>query len=364
MKNLLFTSEQVSNGHPDKICDQISDAVLDYCLKEDKNSRVACEVFGKNYDIVIGGEITTKANFVPQETVEKIAKEVLTNIGIVDVDKYKVIDLLDRQSSDIAMGVDTGGAGDQGMMFGYATDETEEYMPLAWVIATEALLELKNLKHPLLLPDAKSQVTIDYQSKKNPHIDTFLISTQHKEEVTQEDIREIVFPIMKKVAEKRGLNTDFKVLVNPTGRFVIGGFVGDAGLTGRKIIADTYGGYARHGGGAFSGKDPTKVDKSGAYMARWIAKNIVAKKLAKKCEVQLAYAIGVKEPVSLFIDTFGTNTILPTEEIVRRVVKNVDMTPQGIIDRFDLRKPIYHLTSSYGHFGKKSLPWEELNMEI
>ena len=357
----LFTSEQVSNGHPDKICDQISDAVLDYCLTQDKKSRVACEVFGKNYDIVIGGEITSTAELIPTKTVSNIVKNILYQIGVENVDNYKITDLLDKQSSDIAMGVDDGGAGDQGLMFGYACNETSEYMPLAWTLANEVLLKLRERKSNILLPDAKSQVTIKYNGTSC--IDTFLISTQHKETATQDEVRSIVVPIMKEVAEQHNLNTNFKSLVNPTGRFAIGGFIGDAGLTGRKIIADTYGGYARHGGGAFSGKDPTKVDRSGAYAARWIAKNIVALGLATKCEIQIAYAIGVKEPISLNVETFGTG-IMPINEIQSRVLKNIDLTPRGIIKKFDLQRPIYFETSTYGHFGKDIFPWEKVNMII
>lgn len=360
MNKILFTSEQVSSGHPDKVCDQISDAVLDYCLSKDPNSRVACETFGKNYNIVVGGEITTKAEFIHQKTIEKIVKKVLFNIGVPDIERYTVTDFLDSQSGDISMGVDIGGAGDQGIVFGYATDETEEYMPLAWVLATEALIELRKLNSGILLPDAKSQVTIDYTGAK-PLVDTFLISTQHIDSVSQQDVMDIVIPIMTKVVLKRGLNTDFKILINPTGRFSIGGFIGDAGLTGRKIIADTYGGYARHGGGAFSGKDPTKVDRSGAYMARWLTKNIVALGIAKRCEIQIGYAIGVKEPVSLFIETFGTCK-MDTDKLADLIISKVDLSPQGIINRFQLKNPIYHLTSSYGHFGKENLPWERLDL--
>jgi len=357
----LFTSEQVANGHPDKICDQIADAVLDYCLERDPYSRVACEVFGKNYTIVVGGEITTKANVTPV-VINDIVRSTLNGIGVDDADRYSIIDLLDKQSSDIAMGVDVGGAGDQGLMFGYACDETKECMPLAWTLATEALLKLKDRKGDILLPDAKSQVTIDYGNNM-PRIDAFLISTQHRDYASQNDVRSIVVPIMEEVAKEHGLNTDFKVLVNPTGRFVIGGFVGDAGVTGRKIIADTYGGYARHGGGAFSGKDPTKVDRSAAYMARWIAKNIVARGMAKQCEVQLAYAIGIKEPVSVSVEAFGTNT-LPIDKIQDLIIKNVDLTPDGIIRKFDLRQPVYSHTSAYGHFGKIVLPWEKLDLNF
>lgn len=355
MKN-LFTSEQVSKGHPDKICDQISDAILDECLKQDKFSRVACEAFAKNYYIIVGGEITTKADI----DIECIIDDLLKNrIGLKDWDMYVITNLLDKQSSDISQGVDNGGAGDQGIMFGYATNETKECMPLAWVLATKSLMKLADLKNPSILPDAKSQVTIDYSSSI-PVIDTFLISTQHVEQISEDEVKSIVYKVMEETAYEYGLNKDFKKLVNPTGRFVIGGTLSDAGLTGRKIIADTYGGYARHGGGAFSGKDPTKVDRSAAYMARYIAKNIVKAKLADKCEIQLAYAIGVAQPVSVMIETFGTEKI-DKDKILKCVLENLDLTPNGIIEKLDLRKPIYLETSTYGHFGHedKNFKWEK-----
>ncbi|MDD4036145.1 MAG: methionine adenosyltransferase, partial [Bacilli bacterium] len=279
MKRNLFTSEQVSEGHPDKICDQISDAILDACLEEDRDSRVAVETLIKNYNIVVAGEVTTNARL----DIERIVKSVLIRIGLNDIDKYRVTNYLDKQSPDIAVGVDSGGAGDQGIMFGYACNETKEGMPLAYAIATKALINLRDLNHPKLGPDAKSQVTFDYD---NNRIDTFLISTQHKADVSLNEVTEIVSGVMKTTALEYNLNTDFKKLINPTGRFVIGGSHGDAGVTGRKIIADTYGGYARSGGGAFSGKDPSKVDRSAAYMARYLAKDIVLKKgWADKCEI-------------------------------------------------------------------------------
>ena len=353
----LFTSEQVSCGHPDKICDQIADGILDSCLKEDKLSRVAVEVMIKNYDIIISGEVTTKID-ITDELLYKVVDEVLTNIRVDDKEKYCITNLLDKQSPDIAMGVDYGGAGDQGIMFGYATNETPEMMPLAWSIATKALIKLRELNHPLLKPDAKSQVTIEYEDGKPNRIDTFLISTQHSEKATLDEIKNIVKEIMIKTALEYNMNTDFKILVNPTGRFVIGGSIGDAGVTGRKIIADTYGGYAHHGGGAFSGKDPSKVDRSAAYMARKIARDIVKRKMADKCEMQLSYAIGVKEPISIFIDCFGTNK-LDCGEILTYIKENYDLTPKGIIEKLDLLNVKYTNTTVYGHFGKESLNWEK-----
>ncbi|MFA5459479.1 MAG: methionine adenosyltransferase [Bacilli bacterium] len=353
LKRNLFTSEQVSEGHPDKICDQISDAILDACLEVDKDSRVAVETLIKNYYIVVAGEITTKAKL----EVEKIVKSVLTRINLKDVDKYQVTNYLFCQSPDIAMGVDTGGAGDQGIMFGYACNETKEGMPLAFSIATKALINLKDLNHPKLCPDAKSQVTIDYDKNR---IDTFLISTQHLESVSLDEVKEIVTEVMIKTALEYNMNTDFKKLINPTGRFVIGGSHGDAGVTGRKIVADTYGGYAKCGGGAFSGKDPTKVDRSVAYMARHLAKDIVMKqKWADKCELQLSYAIGVKEPISININCFNTAKI-KEDEIIDYVIKKYDLTPQGIITYLNLKNIKYIETTCYGHFGKNYLTWEKI----
>ena len=354
MKN-LFTSEQVSCGHPDKICDQISDAILTECLKQDKDSRVAVETMIKNHDVIVAGEVTTKAVL----DIDKIVHDVLVWIGYSDLEayEYRVTNLLDEQSPDIAQGVDTGGAGDQGIMFGYACNETTDYMPLAWSIATVALERLRDLKHPLLKPDAKAQVTIDYDSNR---IDTFLISTQHDEEMSNEEIRSVVKNIMIDTARQFNMNEDFKILINPTGRFVIGGSMGDCGLTGRKIIADTYGGYARHGGGAFSGKDPTKVDRSAAYMARYLAKLIVKNVLdVDWCEIQLAYAIGVSEPVSVKV---STNLCEDINTDLGQIVKNsFDLSPQGIIDFLCLKEIDYTKTSCYGHFGKDYLPWEQLD---
>lgn len=346
---MIFTSEQVSQGHPDKICDQISDAILTECLKGDRASRVAIETFIKDNNIVVGGELTTKA----EVDYEKTIKEVLKRIGIEEYNSYKIINFIKKQSPDIAQGVDIGGAGDQGMMFGYATNETEEYMPLPYEIATKALLNLKELNHKGLKPDAKSQVSYDYS---NNRIDTFLISTQHSEDMDIEEVREVVKEIMIKTARDMKLNTDFNILVNPTGRFVVGGSFADAGLTGRKIIADTYGGIARHGGGAFSGKDPSKVDRSGAYISRRIAKDIVRKEMADKCEVQISYAIGVAEPTSVYVECFGTNKV-PLEEI-KRYVYSYDLTPNGIIKFLNLLEVDYNKVSAYGHFGKKEMPWE------
>ena len=350
----LFTSEQVSMGHPDKICDQIADSILDVCLSQDKSSRIAIEVLIKNYDVIIGGEVTTSAKF----DIEEIVKSVLLNIGISDYMNYKITNLLDKQSPDISMGVDTGGAGDQGIMFGYATNETNNFMPIAYSLATKALINLRELKSPILLPDAKSQVTIEYIDEKPNRIDTFLISSQHTEDAKSEEIYSVIHDVMIKTAEEFGMNTDFKVLINPTGRFVIGGSMGDAGVTGRKIICDTYGGYAHHGGGAFSGKDPSKVDRSAAYIARKIAKDIVRNNMADKCEIQLSYAIGVAKPISIFVDCFNTNKIC-IQDIQNYIEKNYDLTPKGIISYLDLLNVRYSDTSTYGHFSKDYLPWEK-----
>lgn len=353
----FFTSEQVSCGHPDKMCDQVADKILDYCLSKDKASRVAVEVMMKNYDAVIAGEVTTKAE-LSDDVLYLLLDEVLSYVGVEDKDNYVITNLLDKQSEDIALGVDIGGAGDQGIMFGYATNETKELMPLAWSIANKTLLNLKKLNHNLLLPDAKAQVTIEYDDNIPVRIDTFLISTQHKEKITLDEVKKIVTDVMIDTAKEYGMNTDFKVLINPTGRFVIGGTIGDAGVTGRKIIADTYGGYAHHGGGAFSGKDPSKVDRSAAYMARKIAKDVLRKGFADKCEVQLSYAIGVKEPISIFVNTFGTNKI-EEEKIVEYINENYDLTPSGIIKALDLLNVKYSDTTVYGHFGKEYLNWEK-----
>lgn len=358
---MLFSSEQVSNGHPDKICDQISDAIVNDVLKHDKKSRIAAESMIKNYDITIMGEITS--DYEPDY--EALTRNVLKHIGLEDPEKYDIRLLISKQSPDIAMGVDRLGAGDQGMMFGYASNETEEMLPIPYVLSTEALLKLRKFNladgFKILRPDAKAQVSYDYDTHR---IDTFLISTQHDENVELDEVRRIVSGIMKETATEMNLNDDFKILVNPTGRFVLGSSFADSGLTGRKIIADTYGGAAHHGGGAFSGKDPSKVDRSAAYMARKIAKDIVRAGKADKCEIQLAYAIGVAEPVSVYVDCFGTEK-MPAGEIWRDVKNTYDLTPQGIIDSLDLLNLNYNLVSAYGHFGKtgllgkESLPWEK-----
>lgn len=371
-EKILFTSESVSEGHPDKVCDQISDAILDACLADDPNSRVACEVFATTNLVVIGGEITTSA----QIDYEKVARDVMEKIGYTDASlgidarncEIKVV--LDTQSPDIAMGTNTqvGGAGDQGIMFGYATNETEGYMPLAISIAHQlvrvATEKRKNHEFKWARPDMKSQVTIDYTDEKNPRIDTILMSVQHDPDFDEEAFKTYLHhEIMDYVVSKYDMNHDFKVYINPTGRFVIGGPHGDTGLTGRKIIVDSYGGYARHGGGAFSGKDPSKVDRSAAYMARYIAKNIVAAGLCDKVEIQLSYAIGVAKPTSVYVETYQTEHI-SREAILEAIEKEFDLTPNGIDQHLNLRRPIYEKTASYGHFGRNDLdlPWEKLDM--
>ena len=349
---MIFTSEQVSCGHPDKICDQISDAIVTACLSHDRNSRVAAECMFKDYEVIIAGEITS--SYEPDY--KALVTEVLSRIGLSDPDEYRVIVYISKQSQDIALGVDgNSGAGDQGMMFGYATDETPEMLPIPYAVATHALELLRELKSPLLLPDAKAQVSYDYDTGR---ITTFLISTQHREDTSVMDIRPLVEAVMETAAQDYDLNTDFEKLVNPTGRFVVGSSFADSGLTGRKIIADTYGGMCRHGGGAFSGKDPTKVDRSGAYMARKIAKDLVRSGQVRKCEVQLAYAIGVAEPVSVAVECFGTERV-SLGEIKDWIRANYDLTPAGIINELDLLDVNYNQVSAYGHFGKAGLPWEE-----
>jgi len=351
----LFTSEQISKGHPDKICDQISDAILDACLEQDKDSRVAVETLIKNYDIVVAGEVTTNAHI----NVEAIVERTVTHVDKDYAGKFKVQNLIDKQSPDIAIGVDTGGAGDQGIMFGYAIRETPEMMPLAWMIATKALMKLDDIreKYPILKSDAKSQVTIDYTVPEVPQIDTFLLSVQHTKDADMKELKKIVTKTMESVAREYGMNTDFKKLINPTGRFVIGGSVGDAGVTGRKIIADTYGGMSRHGGGAFSGKDATKVDRSAAYMARYLSKYILKKHIGLKfCEIQLSYAIGVKQPVSIQVLTdLGLMPYLAED-----LLNEFDLTPQGIIKFLDLKNVKYLETTCYGHFGKENMTWEKI----
>jgi len=354
----LFTSESVTEGHPDKVADAISDAVLDALLSEDPASRVACETLVTTGLAVIAGEITTKAYVhlpdVVRDTIRRIG---YTETGYgFDADACAVMSTIDRQSAHIAMGVDTGGAGDQGMMFGYATDETPELMPMPIMLAhqlTRALADRRksgDLKW--LRPDGKSQVTVVYEDGEPVAVDTVVISTQHSDDISNPKIHKaIIADVIEATIPKELRTGKVKYHINPTGRFVIGGPQGDAGLTGRKIIVDTYGGMGRHGGGAFSGKDPSKVDRSACYAARWVAKNIVAAKLARRCEVQVAYAIGVAEPVSVRVDTFGTSTV-PEARILDAVRANFDLTPKGITSALDLRKPIYTPTSAYGHFGR------------
>lgn len=349
---MIFTSEQVSCGHPDKICDQISDAIVTACLSHDRNSRVAAECMIKDYEVIIAGEITS--NYEPDY--KALVTKVLSRIGLSDPEEYRVTVYISKQSPDIALGVDVNsGAGDQGMMFGYATDETPEMLPIPYAVATHALELLRELKSPLLLPDAKAQVSYDYDTGR---ITTFLISTQHREDTSVMDIHPLVQAVMETAAQDYDLNTDFEKLVNPTGRFVVGSSFADSGLTGRKIIADTYGGMCRHGGGAFSGKDPTKVDRSGAYMARKIAKDLVRSGQVRKCEVQLAYAIGVAEPVSVAVECFGTERV-SLGEIKDWIRANYNLTPAGIIKELGLLDVDYNQVSAYGHFGKVGLPWEE-----
>jgi S-adenosylmethionine synthetase len=366
-KRYLFTSESVTEGHPDKIADQISDAILDACLKEDAYSRVACETLTATGLVVIAGEITTKA-YVDFQT---LVRGVVASIGYdnalygFDSNTCAVISSINKQSGDIAMGVDTGGAGDQGMMFGYATNENENLMPTPIFLAHKLCEQLtkvrKNGTLPYLRPDGKSQVTVEYDENHKPvRIDAVVISTQHAETVANEDLRaDILKHVIQAALPEEMLDENTKYHINPTGRFVIGGPMGDTGLTGRKIIVDTYGGMGRHGGGAFSGKDPTKVDRSACYMARYIAKNIVAAGLAERCEVQLAYAIGVAEPVSVLIETFGTAKIdeVKIADLVRATFK---LTPKGIMESLNLRRPIYRKTAAYGHFGRNDpdFTWE------
>lgn len=354
---MIFTSEQVSCGHPDKICDQISDAIVTACLSHDRNSRVAAECMIKDYEVIIAGEITS--SYEPDY--KTLVTDVLSRIGLYDPEEYRVTVYISKQSQDIALGVDgNSGAGDQGMMFGFATDETPEMLPIPYAVATHALELLRELKSPLLLPDAKAQVSYDYDTDR---ITTFLISTQHREGTSVMDIRPLVEAVMETAAQDYDLNTDFEKLVNPTGRFVVGSSFADSGLTGRKIIVDTYGGYSRHGGGAFSGKDPTKVDRSASYAARYIAKNVVAAGLAKKCEVQIAYAIGVAKPVSVMVDTFGTG-VIADDKLSDIVCHAVDLRPAAIIKKFDLRRPIYKQIAAYGHMGREDLgmPWEKTDL--
>ena len=377
MDKVLFTSESVTEGHPDKICDQISDAILDALLEQDPMSRVACETCTTTGIVMVMGEISTKAYV----DIQKIVRDTVREIGYTrgkygfDADTCGVITTIDEQSSDIAMGVDKAleakennmtdeeidaiGAGDQGMMFGFATNETEEYMPYPISLAHKLSRQLTKVRKDgtlsYLRPDGKTQVTVEYDNGKPSRLDAVVLSTQHDPDITQEQIHEDILPADM-------VDDETKFFINPTGRFVIGGPHGDAGLTGRKIIVDTYGGYARHGGGAFSGKDCTKVDRSAAYAARYVAKNIVAAGLADKCEIQLSYAIGVAEPTSIMVDTFGTGK-KSNQELVDLIRKHFDLRPAGIIKMLDLRRPIYKQTAAYGHFGRNDLdlPWERLD---
>lgn len=372
----LFTSESVTEGHPDKVCDLIADSILDAMIEQDSESRVACEVCANNNFVLVMGEITTKAKV----NIEKIVRDTIKSIGYTkdeygfNGDTCEIRVMLKQQSPDIALGVDKSqeekdgenigeGAGDQGIIFGYACDETEEYMPFPIYYAHKLAKKLADVRKQgiisYLRPDGKTQVTVEYdESGKPKRIDAIVVSAQHDENVTQEVLRQdIIEKVIKTTIPKEFLDADTRYFINPTGRFVIGGPAGDSGLTGRKIIVDTYGGYAPHGGGSFSGKDPTKVDRSATYMARKIAKDIVKSGLAEKCQIELAYAIGVAKPVSILVETFGTNKI-SNEEIVNKINHEYDLTPKGIIMALGLRKPIYTKTTNYGHFGKKELSWE------
>ena len=365
-RNFLFTSESVTEGHPDKIADQISDAVLDEVLRQDPMGRVACETLVTTGLAIVAGEITTSAHLEYTD----IVRDVIRDVGYTrakygyDADTCGVLCTVKRQSGDIAMGVDTGGAGDQGLMFGFACDETEELMPMPIQLAhrlTQRLAEVrKSGLVDFLRPDGKSQITIEYRDGRPARVDCVVVSTQHSEKVSSADVRESVLDdVIKPVIPTHMLDRNTKFHINPTGRFVVGGPMGDAGLTGRKIIVDTYGGYSRHGGGALSGKDPTKVDRSACYVARYIAKNLVAAGVARKAEVQLAYAIGVAEPVSVMAETFGTSS-LPEERITKLIREFFPLTPKGIIEALDLRRPIYRPTAAYGHFGRTGpgFTWE------
>lgn len=374
----LFTSESVTEGHPDKLCDYISDSILDSYLAKDKNARVACETVAGKGEIFITGEITSTANV----DIEQVVRDTIEEVGYADSEydidyrTCKIYINLSKQSPDIALGVDKSledkegkdveseGAGDQGLMFGYACDETEELMPLPISLAHKLSKRLTEVRKEKIIdylrPDGKTQVTVEYDGEKPVRIDTIVVSTQHLPDVDMNVLKkDIIEKVIKPTVPANLLDENTKYFINPTGRFVIGGPLGDSGLTGRKIIVDTYGGAARHGGGAFSGKDPTKVDRSASYMARHIAKNIVANGYAKRCEIQIAYSIGVAKPVSIYVNTYGTNTI-PEEKIIEKIDKTFDLTPRGIINYLDLQRPIYRQTTNYGHFGKKDLPWEKI----
>ena len=373
----FFSSESVTEGHPDKLCDYISDSILDSFIEKDPNSRVACECVASKGEIYITGEISSSANVDIENVARNTIKEVGYNNADVDIDyrTCKITINISKQSQDIALGVDSSletkkgelesiGAGDQGLMFGFACSETKELMPLPISLAHKLAERLTFVRKTNVIdyikPDGKVQVTVEYDNDMPIRVDTIVISTQHLPDIEMEQLKkDLMQNVIKPIVPSELLDENTKYLINPTGRFVIGGPLGDSGLTGRKIIVDTYGGYSRHGGGAFSGKDPSKVDRSASYMARHIAKNVVANGYAKKCEVQLAYAIGVAKPVSVYIDTFGTNTI-PEEEIQNRINKHFDLTPTGIINYLDLKRPIYKQTTNYGHFGKENLPWEKI----
>ncbi len=379
MKKLLFTSESVTEGHPDKVCDQISDAVLDSILKQDTQARVACETAVTTGMVLVMGEISTECYV----DIAQIARDTITRIGYdgaasgFDGNTCAVLTSIDAQSPDIALGVNAAledkqggvgglGAGDQGMMFGFACDETPELMPMPISLAHKLAYRLSEVRKqgilPYLRPDGKTQVTVEYRDGIPARVDGIVVSTQHAPEVSQEEIaHDMQKLVVEPVIPQEWRDKQTKLLINPTGKFVVGGPQGDSGLTGRKIIVDTYGGYARHGGGAFSGKDPTKGDRSASYAARYAAKNIVAAGLAKRCEIQIAYAIGVAHPVSVNIDTFGTNTVAE-EKIYQLLMDNLDLRPSAIIDRLDLRRPIYSQTAAYGHFGKAGLPWEQCDL--
>jgi len=371
--SFFFTSESVSEGHPDKVSDAISDGILDAILAKDPNARVACETFVTTGLVLVGGEVTTEAYIEVQDVVRATVKKIgYTSADYkFDSESCSVLNAIHSQSPDIAMGVDKGGAGDQGMMFGYACDQTPELMPMPIMYAHKLVKKLADIRKgyngvmPYLRPDAKSQVTVEYDDNKNPvRVDAIVVSTQHDGDANQKKIKDdVIEQVIKNVVPSESFDNKTKIFVNPTGRFEIGGPHGDSGLTGRKIIVDTYGGWAPHGGGAFSGKDPSKVDRSAAYAARHIAKNIVAAKLAKECLVQVAYAIGIAEPVSIYIDTKGTG-VIPDSEISKMITKEVDLTPKGIIERLKLRRPIYQKTAAYGHFGRteNEFSWEQIDL--
>ena len=366
MKKYYFTSESVTEGHPDKLCDLISDSILDEYLKQDENSRVAVETFASKDKITVAGQVTSNGEVDIENLVRNVIKQVGYDNEKTDMD-YRTckIDInITKQSSDIAMGVDVGGAGDQGIMFGYASSETENYMPYAINMAHKLAKRLADVRKEneitYLRPDGKTQVTVEYEDDMPKRIDTILISTQHLEEVTMDRLKkDLIEKVINVVVPKEMMDENTKIYINPTGRFVIGGPLGDTGLTGRKLIVDTYGGYSRHGGGAFSGKDASKVDRSASYMLRHIAKNIVANGYAKKCELQVSYAIGMEKPISIWVNTFGTNKI-PEEDIIKIIEEKFDLTPNGIIKYLDLKKPIYTKTTNYGHFGKEEMTWEKV----